>query len=318
MQRALLLVLLTCGCVGQISTPEVAPPPPRPRDGDCSSTRAPTTARVYEGLRGACVGCHGDGAEFPLFASASAFEVMVANNARFVTPGAPDTSALFAMLEGTAGALQMPPSTAYAALADVDPALPSVAELRCWVRALEPSRAPAEVSASLNRRLFAEHLHKNLEWALGVPPTAFTQTGNDYGLEDPDGLRPRSTRARLRLQQLGAPKWLDGVGRSNDIGTSFIQVTVQVSQAWCLKVNAANGTFFKHASAGDGLATPESTARVRLNLAYLFERVTGEPASVETLDGLLELFRLYDTGTPRAGWPATCAAIVRHPLSLTF
>ncbi len=325
--RGLRLVpFMLAGCMGDISTPRgaheapVTPPvvTPRPRVSDCNEAQPLTTPRVFEGMRASCAGCHAGGAEFPLFASVANFETMVARNARFVVPQKPDESALFDMLEAKTGVLQMPPSVSYATLADADTTLPSLADLRCWVTALSPAAGPVEVSASLNRRLYAEYLQSNLEWALGLTPTSFSQGGGDYGLENPDGLSPRSPRSQYRMQQLGAPHWLKGTPRANELGITFVQITVQLSQAWCLKVSSANTVFYKYASASDGLSTPASAARVRQNLAHVFERVTGETAPAETLDALIELFRLYDTGLPRAGWPATCAAIVRHPLSLTF
>lgn len=317
--RNLLLVAFLSSCTGSIFGGSADEPHPmRPRVKDCGGEEPWPTARVYEGLKPACVGCHDVGAEVPSFGSSSNFEKMVARNARFVVAQKPDESALFEMLEGKAGATQMPPPLAYAALADENADLPSLADLRCWVQGLDPNAGPGEVSSSLNRRLYAEYLQANLYWALGLSPTDFATGGQDYGVEDPDGLSPRSPRAQYRMQQLGAPHWLAGVARANELGTTFVQVMIQLSQAWCMKVNASNRVFFKYAAASDGLSTTASTARVRENLAYVFERVTGDAASTETLDALIELFRLYDTGTPRAGWAATCAAIVRHPLSLTY
>lgn len=322
--RVAFLSLMAVGCTGELGGGLPSPfdddetPPMRARVADCGTLAPVSTSHVYESLRPMCVGCHDENAEAPLFATAGNYEAMVVRNARFIAPSNPDESPLLAMLEGKAGVAQMPPPVPYVTLADANTSLPSLAELRCWVAALDPNLGPAEVSSSLNRRIYGEYLQANLFWALGLSSADFSTGGQDYGLEDPDTTYPRSPRSQYRAQQLGMPNWLSGIPRANELGTTFVQVTVQLSQAWCNKVNAGNRVFFKYATAADGLSTPASTARVRENLAYVFERVTGETASAETMEGLMELFRRYDSGTPRAGWAAACSGIVRHPLSLTF
>lgn len=319
MRASVLAVALLSACTGTIGKGAGGDPSgKRPHVVDCGTVETPTTPAVYQSLRPSCVGCHDANAEFPLFATQANFEAMVVRNERFITPADPKQSALFAMLEGSQGALQMPPGTAYAAIADADEALPSLGALRCWVAALDPQAAPVQVAGALNRRVHAELLAANLEWALGLSPTSFATSGADYGLEDPDALEPRSTSNQYRAQQLGAPHWLEGVGRENELGTTFVQVTVQLSQAWCQRAASGGTAFYRHATATDGTATPASRERVRQNLAYLFERVTGESADPETLDGLVALFQRYEGVNTRTGWAAACSGIVRHPLSLTF
>lgn len=321
--RALLVLLPLAACTGTLGSAGSEPTPPmRPRTIDCGGAEAPSTSRVHDALRPHCVGCHDTNAEFPLFATSGNFETMVVRNERFVAPGQPEASPLIAMLEGAAGVAQMPPPTPYASLADADERLPSMGELRCWIAGLEARTGPAEVSASLNRRIHAEHLQRNLEWALGLSPTDFSTGGGDYGLEDPDALSPRSPRSQERLRQLGAPNWLNNIGRENELGTSFVQISVQLSQAWCQKAAGSSTSggrvFYRFAALSDRTTSPASLERIRQNLGWLFLRVTGETPSPETVDGLLALFRRYEATSTRTAWVAACSGIVRHPLSLTW
>lgn len=306
-------VLLLLSCKGEIQGGLAAK---RPRVIYCQE-QSMTATQVFESLSPTCVGCHGASAEYKLFASAANFESMVVRNPRFVTPGDAEHSPLLSMLEGQAGSLQMPPPDAYVTLADRDQSLPSMGELRCWVNALEDS-GPVVTSAALSRRLYQEHLQRNLQWALGLAVRDFSTGGADYGTEDPDGLSPRSPVNQYRAQQLGAPHWLEGVPRANDLGATFVQITVQLSQAWCIKAANSSRVFYKYATGADTLSTPAGAARIRQNLSYLFERVTGDVPDEQTLNGLVSLYAKFEPVNAGTAWAAACSGIVRHPLSLTF
>ncbi len=317
-------LVTTVACKGTISGPPAPGGPgavgaPLPLPVDCATNSTPiSNEQVFEHLKGTCGGCHGASAEYPFFGSQTSFDAL-ARNPNFVVPGQPADSRLLHMLNAEPGVTQMPPTAPYPSLAAQDPSLLSLGQLACWVARLAPNSSVAPVAqASLNRRLYAEYIKRNLQQALGLKPTDFSTGGSDMGLEDPDGLKPQSANNQARAQTLGSPHWLYGVPRNNQVGTAFIQITVQLSQAWCIKAAGGNPTFYKYAAATDGLANATSAPKVRANLAYLFERVTGESPDEETLRGLSELFARYEPNGTRAAWAAACSGIVRHPLSLSF
>ncbi len=311
MRFTMLLSLVSCS--GVIETSADSPSTP---EFDCAQTTRLSTEQVFRGLEKACVGCHGVSAEYPLFGSEQAFRSMVAENARFVVPANPDESVLLGMLDGSRSP-SMPPGNTYAQQQQHDTGLPSIRELRCWIEGLDPTRTQPRTDAALNRRITAELLQKNLEWALGLSPANFATSGVDYGLEEPDRTNPASGANQARSRLLGAPNWLNNTARDDELGASFVQVIVQLSQGWCRKA-VGSQVFFRHATVNDGTATPASTVRVRLNVAWVFERVTGEPPSNDTLEGLMALFRLYEGVSTRTAWIATCSGVLRHPLSLTY
>ncbi len=322
-QRSALAVLvaMTLSCKGTITGPPAKggaePGSTVPLPVNCT-TSSPSSEQVYERLKNTCGGCHGASAEYPFFESQASFDTL-ARNPNFVVPGQVADSRLLHILNAEPGLPQMPPTATYSSLVEQDSSLLSLEQLACWVAGLAPVSSVAPVAqASLNRRLYAEYLKRNLQQALGLKSTDFSTGGADLGLEDPDGLRPQSANNQARAQTLGAPHWLYGVPRNNQIGTSFIQITVQLSQAWCIKAAGGNATFYKYASATDGLANPTAAPKVRANLAYLFERVTGESPDDETMQGLSALFSRYEPNGTRAAWAAACSGIVRHPLSVSF
>src|SRR5687768_5994917 len=79
-----------------------------------------TSYGVYLALAQTCEGCHGEGTNFPAFASFESFGRLVVADASLVVPGDADASELLALLQGEADPplQQMPPgASSFAELA---------------------------------------------------------------------------------------------------------------------------------------------------------------------------------------------------------
>ncbi len=321
MSRALLCALvLTAGCIGKIeggtATARGRADVAKPFAGACGEV---TTTIVYERLKPLCGGCHGTSSEYRFFADESTFVSTIASNPNLVTPGLADHSVLLKMLAGEPGAKQMPPTQKpYAARIADEPSYLSMEQLSCWVDHLPPvTGVPTQTNAAVNRRMTAEAIARNLSWALGLAPSDFSSGGSDYGLEWPDAVDPNSYVSRQRASAFGAPSWITNVGRNSEVGAAFIQISVPLSQSWCMKAAQKGGSaFYKYASPTDSSTT--APLKVRQNLASMYERVIGEPPVTETLDGLFALYAQYEKVNVRTGWAAACSGIVRHPLAFTY
>jgi hypothetical protein len=118
---------------------------------------------------------------------------------------------------------------------------------------------------------------------------------------------------------LGGANWLKNKGPNSDPTPVFVQEFVPMSQAWCrLSVQKSPTPILVDASLSDTTATSSGRERIKRNIANLYLRMLGEPASDGDVAELLSLFQAYEPNGSEAGWTAVCAALVRHPLWVTY
>jgi len=289
-----------------------------------------------------CASCHGTGTNQPFFASLRAFEDLLVYNPTYVDRDNPEEGLLLKLLQGrgTGTYTQMPLGEAsFMTLAERGETEITMDEIRAWLSNLAPqtSRRGPDRSAPTTRRLKAEEIKRALLAQLGLdeerdfiarvsPRYAYSTVELKGPLplysEDraPILSRSRDKTAAERMANLGAPGWLSGRKRSNELTPSFLQTLVQVSQAWCALAvgKGEGGVLFREVSPD---ATSEMSADdIRRNLHYLYLRFIGDRANENEIDALYgDVFLHYEAhhGSSTA-WQAVCAALIRHPRWLSY
>ena len=298
---------------------------------------------VMTRLSPSCAACHGDGTNKPFFASLDAFETLLVFNSRYVVAGQPDQSELLRLLagQGTGAFKQMPLSgDPFAALAASGQAKITMAELGAWITGLKAPGAPSAAGSGgvVMRRLTAEQITRSLFTQLGLDDGDFWSINPDgapreanvtlYPARSPDALpfdpgaighsdSPRA--AWTRFEELGGPDWWGRGPRRQDISPTFTQSLVQTAQAWCAVAVAKpnNAVFFRDAAPGDTSAGAE--ASIRKNIGSLYLTMIGEVPQASDVDLLFtSIFLPYEKQSTALAWTATCAALVRHPLWLSY
>jgi len=320
-----------------------------PDTAECIPTSGFTNPMVYDGLVATCIGCHDAGWPQPLFASLSAFETLVVNNFKTVVPGKPTEGSLLALLKGEAnGTLSQMPigGPSFLELEADGKTDITVANIEAWIAGLGeceiPFPPPAEepTDGVLVQRLKAEHIVTALEDHLaledgdfygseltyGYYPVLGYGSKHNYPVRSPDAYPGWGTNSPLRVPAiqrflaLGGPDWGELRRRSQEISPVFVQSLIQTAQAQCrVSIDKTGNTAVLGAlSLSDTSATNE--AGIKANIAKLYLKIIGEPASPETVDGLMnDVFQVYETlsGTEEA-WVAVCSTLLRHPLFLTY
>ncbi|GAB5544255.1 MAG: hypothetical protein SangKO_040150 [Sandaracinaceae bacterium] len=336
MKRASLMILLGLlfGC-----DQSVEPLRPSPVDaGPPVCPESPNDA-IRLALEPTCGSCHGEGSVRPFFESLRSFEDLLVYEPRYVTPGDPDGSLFIALLEGRGdGAYDQMPlgGEPFAARAGTRV---TVEALRAWIEDLPPrvvNEAP-DPGAIATRPLRAEEMVTSLADQLGLSleddfirnrgtshdnPTVVM--GGRFAVRTPDAAEGlhygRDAVVQERFVSLGGPSWLSGVARREEVSADFMVTLVQMSQAWCHYAIEEQRTdaLFRHVDAD--AASAESDAEIRQNLEYVYLRMLGEPPPADEIDALYtELFVPLEAETsPRRAWVAVCAAMVRHPLWMTY
>jgi hypothetical protein len=292
-------------------------------------------------LEKACAGCHTNSSR-PFFGSLAAFENGLVWNAKYVTPGNPDTSLLIALLEGRGDGTykQMPTNVTYAEALAAGKATLTIDELKEWIRTL-PAMPPDTVGPSPDaftvRRLSAEEMVSSLMDQLGLTIEDFIDTGRATWRVEPYTFRGgklgvwpvdiapgistqyvSDARSGERFLALGGPNTLQLRGRDRTLAPSAMQTLVQVSQAWCAQAidKAGNKAVLKTVTLADTSAT--KSLEIKANLRALQLRMLGVPATDAEVDALFGLYLKFEPASTRAAWTAVCASFVRHPQWLTF
>ncbi len=322
-------LLLLGSCTGQITHPNAdCPPPP----GTNSQTE-----RIRLGLAPTCAGCHSTG-DTGYFASATAFDALLARNARLVSPGKPDESELIALLEGrraNSSQRQMPISGDPFSTLDAEGKTSiHMAEVRAWVTHLEAPGVStlADPSVSAAHRLDATFVEVGLRELLGLAEADFYQTISDYGVPNLEPLSPELYDLRSpdrapgqrnswgRYTALGGAAATTSAHLDTTISTSFAQTLIPLSQQWCgMAVRKADNRALFTVATRATRSTDRAAVRAQLadwHLLFLSEAPT-EADLDDVIDGV---FVPLETASqnPEAAWIGACSYFVRHPLFIFY
>ncbi len=323
---ASVLVLLG-SCTGQITNPNPTCPPPAGTNSE--------TERIRQGLAPTCAGCHSTG-DTGYFASATAFESLLARDARLVKPGKPDESELIALLEGrraNSSQKQMPLSGDPFSKLDADGKTSiHLEDVRAWITNLEVPGVSDEANprVSAAHRIDAAFVEIGLRELLGLSESDFYRTITDFGLPNLEPLNadvydlrspdraPGQRSYRGRYTALGGAAATTSAHLDTTISTSFAQTLIPLSQQWCGMAvrKPGNRALFTVATA----ATRSSDrAAVRAQLADWHLLFLSEAPTEADIDDVMNgVFVPLETTTPEAAWIGACSYFVRHPLFIFY
>jgi hypothetical protein len=285
-----------------------------------------------------CAGCHAAGSNKPFFASIAAFESLLVYNASYVKLGSPEESELVRLLEGQ-GKLtykQMPPGgDTFAVLASKSQTDISMEEVKTFIRNLKPRQltvATADVNATTVRRLDARRIRTSLVQQLGIDPQFpyGDPQGEKLLLRDSDTWKEFKTPADYkpdnnpyndlddRWKGLGGASYLRSTPPNGDISSALMLNLVQLSQNWCRQsVRKVGSPLFKFAKPTDG--SKDKAADVRKNLRYMMLSMLAlQPTDPQVEDLYSSVFLSYEKVDLDTAWTASCAALIRHPLWLSY
>lgn len=279
---------------------------------------------IYLALSRTCEGCHGEGTNFPAFASFESFERLIVADASLVVPGDAAASELLALLEGEADPplRQMPPG-AYSFVDLEQDGMTDVGidELRAWIDGIAPCDPPSDPgSPRFARRVEAEHVRSMLFAQLGLTladvlnVAYFPIDDPTFGVLTPGDNSDRDAEARWSA--LGGPNLLTGNQRQSAWSPLFLQTVGPMGQAWCRRsIQLGRDALFRDAS-----VDTTDVGAIKANIAYLHLRMLGVVASAAEVDAMYDgVYRHYaDTEDTAVAWTAVCSALVRDPLWLTL
>lgn len=283
-------------------------------------------------LEPSCAACHGAGTNRPFFASAAAFNDQLVYNTAYVVPGNPDGSELIRLLNGMGTTFKQMPlnGAAFATLAASGMTKISMDEVRSFIQTLEARAGTStgpDPTATTMRRVSGPQLQRALYDQLGLVVTdffmGFGANQDLVPMRDPDG--PVSQQEAGGSYSYAREHWL-GVGGSNNLNrvaasvepsAAFMQNVTQISQRWCsLSVAKSGSPLFKFAKPTDTMTS--NPAAVQQNLGFLYYRMLGLPATDAETAKLAALFRAYEPSGAATAWTSVCAALIRHPLWLSY
>ena len=313
-----------------------------PTDGGESCAPSSRNDEIRLALAPACEGCHLVGNK-PFFASLTAFENGLVYDERYVKPGDPENSLLLQLLKGTAPGSypQMPPGQPYDELVAHGRVTLTLEQVAAWIRELPPTPARLEApdpEAFTVRRLSAEEMVVSLMDQLGLTLEDFVSTsdpnwrnkayvvnGGKLFLWPGDWAPGISTeyvsdsRSVERFDALGGGNSLLYRKRDVGFGPSAAQTLVQMSQAWCARAvdKKSNPAVLRYVTLADTSA--KNPDAVQKNLRALYLRMLGQPPSEEEAKALYEqVYVPLEAQSTRLAWIGVCAALIRHPLWITY
>jgi hypothetical protein len=335
------LALLAGACVGKIEDlPGDSKPDGGPGGDNCSAVNRNDEIRLA--LAPACQGCHLTGNK-PFFASLTAFESGLVYNEKYVKRGDPANSMLVQLLKGVAPGSypQMPPGQPYDELITSGRVTLTLAQVEDWIRELPapPEQLEAPVAEEFSvRRLSAEEMVVSLMEQLGLTLEDFVSTSDPNwrdkayvvnggklfvwpGDRAPgiSGQYVSDSRSVERFEALGGGNSLLYRKRDVSFGPSAGQTLVQMSQAWCARaVDKKNNTaVLRYVTLTD--TSTRNPDAVRKNLRSLYLRMLGQPPSDAEATALYEQVYLpLEAQSTRLAWIGVCAALIRHPLWITY
>jgi len=334
------LPLTLASCFGEGSIKQGTGSPPDDGGTTCAAKNDNDAVRLA--LAPACEGCHVNGNK-PIFASLAAFESGLVYNEKYVKRGDPANSLLVQMLKGNAPGSypQMPPGQPYDDLVASGRVTMTIAQVEDWIRDLpEPTEqldvpSPAEFRV---RRLSAEEMVVSLMDQLGLTLEDFVSTStpdwrdrayvvnwNKFFVWPGDwapgisGEYVSDLRAIERYEGLGGGNSLTYRKKDAVFGPSAGQTLVQMSQAWCGRAvdKTNNAAVLRYVTLADN--STKSPDLVKKNLRNLYLRMLGQSPSDAELTALFEQVYLpLEKQSTRLAWVGVCAALVRHPLWITY
>jgi hypothetical protein len=307
----------------------------------CMTAAQQTEAnRIFIGMSRTCASCHGPNTNTPLFASAQAFVEVGLFNASLVTPGQPAQSELVRLLKATGTRYtKMPLGTlSYAQLISSGQATIPVADVEALISGLSPCTVDAGVSVDAPRlhRLSQRQILQSLQVQLGFSTSDFIANGTKARFSDSlviylpdsdvtfiDGY-PYNYSVE-RSYALGARNALTAVARNDDVSPAFMQALTQLAPNWCrISIEKPNCPLMRFASKTDG---PSNSALVKRNLKHMYLSMLGLDATAAQVDRLYDMV-FVPTANPDGGvasaaqiesaWVASCAALIRHPLWISY
>ncbi|MBZ4416804.1 hypothetical protein [Myxococcus sp. RHSTA-1-4] len=313
-----------------------------PGDGGTSCEATSRNDEIRLALAPACQGCHVTGNK-PFFASLAAFENGLVYDERYVKRGDPDNSLLVQMLKGTAPGSypQMPPGQPYDEFVASGRVTLTIAQVEGWIRDLPAPPAQMETPSPEEfgvRRLSAEEMVVSLMDQLGLTLEDFVSTSdpnwrnrayvvnwNKFFVWPGDwapgisGEYVSDARTVERFEALGGGNSLLYRKKDVSFGPSAAQALVQMSQAWCARaVDKRNNTaVLRYVTLAD--TSSKNPDAVQKNLRNLYLRMLGQPPPDAEAKALYEQVYLpLETQSTRLAWIGVCAALIRHPLWITY
>lgn len=323
----LLLVLpvaLACGRDGTASVPSTQ------AQNACGTPASAETARIMQGLKPHCEGCHAQGAR-GYFASVDAFQSLLVADARLVKAGSPDDSELIRLLEGRGRAAfkQMPiGEKSYAQLVSDGTATLPIADIRAWIQGLSTQQRDTRPDAAAPRitRMSAVQVQRTLYQQLGLAhedffgsatefgiPMAESRGDDAYPLQPPDAVpAPRQVPPAERFYGLGGGSVMNQTTQDRSASPTFALTLMQVSQRWCRLALAKSGNTALFPAGSKRSADPvevKATLR-RWSLHFLGERFSDAQVDALYADVFVPLSTPTDTEPAYVG---VCSYFIRHP-----
>jgi len=214
-------------------------------------------------------------------------------------------------------------------------------QVKAWIRELPPAPERLEApdpEAFTVRRLTAEEMVVSLMDQLGLTLEDFVSTSDPNWRNQPytvnggklfvwsgdwaPGISNQYVsdyRSIERFESLGGGNSLFNRKKDVSFGPSAAQTLVQMSQAWCARAvdKKGNTAVLRYATLADtSTSNPDA---VQKNLRALYLRMLGQPPSEAEAKQLYEQIYLpLEAQSTRLGWIGVCAALVRHPLWITY
>ncbi|WP_163867437.1 hypothetical protein [Myxococcus eversor] len=313
----------------------------KPDAGDSCAAASDNDA-VRLALAPACEGCHVNGNK-PFFASLAAFESGLVYDERFVKRGDPEGSLLIKMLKGVAPGsyAQMPPGQPYEQLVASGRVTMTIAQVEAWIRDLKAPPVQLDTPSPVEfkvRRLAADEMVVSLMDQLGLALEDFVSTSDPHWRDQAyvvnwnkffvwpgdwapgiSGQYVSDPRSVERFEALGGGNSLEYRKKDPSFGPSAGQALVQMSQAWCGRAvdKPNNKAVLRFATLAD--TSTKSPDAVQKNLRNLYLRMLGQPPADAELKELYEQVYLpLEAQSTRLAWVGTCAALIRHPLWITY
>jgi hypothetical protein len=286
-----------------------------------------TGEAIGKALMPTCGSCHAAGTSKPFFASGTAFEELILRAPAYVTPGKPDESDFYRLLVGTGthAYKQMPPSgPAYAELTKNKPEAVSVQQIYSFITALTPesvaksANAFADEKASTMRRVSARQIQASLKAQLGLTDADFLGHPEFLPIRDADGAGPpESDLKQERWHSLGGGEVTASRQADKNAGAQMMVTVNQMAMAWCrVSVTKPKSPLFKYAPAISTSKTDASA--VQKNISYLYSTMLGLPEKPAEVAQLYALFLAVEAKGSAPAWISVCAALVRHPLWISY
>lgn len=293
------------------------------------------TFKVIKALEPHCAGCHNQGLR-GYFQSVQAFESLLVADARMVKAGDPDNSELIRLLEGsgTGAFTQMPiGERSYAQLAQEDPTMMPMSELRAWISGLsgqgQRDTRPLAQAATV-RRLHGEQLRAALYQQLGLSDADFYREAQNYEIEmvsainddryplrSPEALpAPFDRESSERFFALGGGSAISQSPADEGISPTAVLTLTQVSQAWCRLALKKPDNSALPVTGGAMSADPASVKATISRWSLLF---WGELMTQTEVDALFsEVFEPLSKEAVEPAYVGVCSYFIRHPRWLYY